>query len=224
MTCHFLLWYEQALRAGMVPLGRGARPASASVGRAHHLRILDACRLPELGHRLQLQALARRQDVRARPPGTVRDRAVAALPRAARDRALGEVHARRRLRSLPAPLTRGAGWSGHRALGALRDQREPSRPKRAGAVRGPHARGCGACGRPRAGRPRSGRAAAALLIRSRHRQARDHDPGYSTADPAGEPARGSVRRNRARTALRPQPARGIEHRRPSLGELRCGDP
>ena len=65
--------------------------AAARVDRAHRLRLLDPRRLPQLGHRLRLQALARRAHLGARAAGTAGDRDLAALPQRPGPRRLGEV-------------------------------------------------------------------------------------------------------------------------------------
>ena len=62
----------------------GALPPAAGVGRAHRVRLLDPRRLPQLGHRLRLQALACRPHLGARATGPARDRRLAAVPQRAR--------------------------------------------------------------------------------------------------------------------------------------------
>ena len=197
MTCHFLIWYEQALRAGMVPLAPGARAAAARLGRAHRLRLLDARRLPELGHRLQLQALARRPDLRARAAGPVRDRA---LPRFHARPEIGD-WAKYMLDAGLALYERLSRDGGRTARASPRRSSTTSTSRRSGRAcascspracrpmpRAPSCSGWAACRRP---------AAAALLLRPRHRQARGHDPALLDRGPAGEPARVPVRRHRA---------------------------
>ena len=154
---------------------RRADQAAAGLGRAHRLRLLDARRLPELGHRLQLQALARGPHLGARAAGPARDRVVAALSQRARDRAVGQVHVRRGFRLLRAPGARCARrrtasppailyhikvdplGPSVRELFAARMQADAARAVALGLGELPAAR-----------------AAAALLLRRRHRPARGH--------------------------------------------------
>ena len=116
-TCHFILYHEQALRAGMALLAPGALPPAAGLGRAHRVPLLDSRRLPELGHRLRLQALARGPHLGARAAGTARDRRLAAVPQRA--------GARRRGRSTCSIAASGS-TSGCRAR---RRTRRASRPR-----------------------------------------------------------------------------------------------
>ena len=76
IVCGFLVAYRQARDAGMPPLDRARAPRRARVDRARAVGLLDARRLPELGHRPRLQALAPGQEARAQPVGAARDRDV----------------------------------------------------------------------------------------------------------------------------------------------------
>ena len=220
-TCHFILYYEQALRAGMAPLPPEHVRAAAGLGRAHRLRLLDARRLPELGHRLRLQALARGPHLGARAAGPARDRG-------------------RRRASTPRPSSGSgrstcstAAWRCTSASRARRPTARASRRRTSTTSTSPRSGPASAsCSRPacRPTRPARSRSAWAAM------PAAEPPPLYSFDGDIGrltittptlldrgagrQPARGSLRRHRAGAALRRRPAGGLERRRPALGELR----
>ena len=100
IVCGFLVAYQQARDAGHAAAGPGAR---AAVVRAWFERVLcgllDARRLPELGHRPGLQALAPGQEARALARPRCSGSPAAPSSPAARRR-LGQAHARPLLRAL----------------------------------------------------------------------------------------------------------------------------
>ena len=205
--CHFLLFYEQALRGRDGAAAAEHVAAAARVGRAHRLRLLDARRLPELGHRLRLQALARGPHVGARAAGPAGDRAVAALPRRPTIGPLGEVHVRPRAAPVRAPLARGARTPrGHRAGAHLYGDRA-TRSDRASA----------SCSR-RGCRPNAARAVALGWARCRPREP---PPLYSFDADIGRLA---VTTPAYSTAVLPVNQRAIPYGGIELARLYDGEP
>ena len=133
---------------------------------------------------------------------------------------LGEVHVRPRPDALRAALPAGGRWEGDRAVEPLRRQRGAARAQHPGDVRGADAGQRGARGRARARLDAGSRAAAAVLVRRRHRAPHDHHAALLHGRAAGQPGRVPVRRDGAVPSLRRRSARGVERGRPSLGELR----
>ena len=93
-------------RARHAPAAARRRGAAAPLDDARAGRLLDARRLPELGHRLQLRALAPDEEVRARPAGADRDRGRRPAVALARRGVVGQAPARDGLRAVRAQAAR----------------------------------------------------------------------------------------------------------------------
>ena len=210
-----------ARRHGAARAGAGA--AAARLGRAHRLRLLDARRLPELGHGLQLQALARRA-APSRSPGRGCSRS----------------------RSRPASTTRPRSGSGPSTCSTpdsgsttrlAREAPDGAGIASGGAVRPQgrtrSGRACASCSRracrptPRApscwvsseSRRRSRRRS--IQLRPRHRQACGHDSLLLDRDlPVSQHAfpYGGIELARLFDGSDAGPL--AEHRRPAVGQLR----
>ena len=136
IVCGLLVAYQQARGAGMPALDSAPRRGRPRVVRARAVRLLDARRLPELGHRPGLQALAPGQEARALAGRAARDGGAATSSR--RHGAVGQAHARPLVRALR-PLDRAS----HGPAAGERLRRAVDRRQRV----------LGACSPPRACRP-----------------------------------------------------------------------
>ena len=155
---------------------RRSTPPAARLDRAHRLRLLDPRRLPELGHGLRLQALARRPHLGARPAGPARDRVSPRFHNAP------ELGSGRSTCSTAGSASTSASRARRRTAKGIAPSNlydvdvAPLGPEHPGAVRGPHAGERRARGRARPGRERAAEPPAALLLRRRHRAAGRHHP------------------------------------------------
>ena len=197
--------------------GRARRPPGgcrAGVGGARAVRLLDARRLPELGHRARLPPLAPGQEGRPGPAGPARHRARPGPP-SRRLRRVGQVPARRGLRVLR---------PGDRAQRRVADRELLRRPVGGGERLQPQPVG-GALRRQRRQdgarrhlRPGRRGAPAAVRLRPRRRAARDHDALLQHGRRPGEPQRVPLRRPRRGAPVRRQPGgRGDDRRRRQRG-------
>ena len=221
-TCHFILYHEQAVRAGMPPLP------------PEHYRLLRAwvehivCAYWTHGGYLnwdtglRLQALACRPHLGARATGTAGDRRLAAVPQRPGARRRGRSTCSTAGLRLYERLSREAGrCKGHRALEPLRRERRlRSAPASARCSRR-------ACRQTRRARSRSGwRSMGAAEPPPLYSfdgdigRLDDHHPALLDGGAAGQPERLSLRRDGAVPPLRRRPARRVERGRPAVGELR----
>ena len=190
------------------------RRRSCSTGSRARRRLLDARRLPELGHRPRLPALAPGEEARARAAG------------ADRDRVLGPAAARARSGARWAKSMLDHGFDFYERARRARDG-GAARPASSSASRGPAERRQRPARPPRGWRPtpparstpgsaRSARAAPPPLY------AFDPDigrlavttPAYNTAIVAVNQRRLPVRRHRPRAPVRRRAGGRREHRRP----------
>ena len=187
---------EPLLRRGRRPRDGAAaargRGAAAAVDDARAGRLLDARRLPELGHRLRLRPLAPDEEARARPAGADRDRRRRPAVAVAQRGRVGEVHPRGRLRAVRAQAARADRRGAGPVLSVPRRTRSRRRRRSSSASRlVANAARAVSAGIPDA---TGGRAAAAVRVRPGRRPARDHDARATT------PRSRRSRRARTRTA------------------------
>ena len=171
-----LQYHARARQAGMKPLPERSVGAAARLGHAAADRVVDARRLPQLGHRPRLAALALRPVLGVRAAGAARDRGRARVLGAAGVRALGQGDLRPRAAAL-----RALGGEAGGVLAPQQPVRRLPRPPRSGPLRHAHRRERRAGDRARAGPHALLGPAAALRVRPRGRRLAVTTPRYSTA-------------------------------------------
>ena len=210
-----IYYYEQARHAGMTPLSRRAGADAARMGQARAARLLDAQRLPELGHGPLPVPLAPVALLGVVVPGPARDRQLAELRRARRA-ALGEAHLRPLARAVRAPLP-SAGTTTGASPAAASTASRPSSARAGtsswrGSRRSPPRPCCAGLGEKAVGG-----AAAAVRVRPAIGRLTVTTPSLQHRDRRRQQRRLPLRRDRARAAVRLEPARRLAHRRPRAG-------
>ena len=219
ITLHFVSWYEQALRAGMRPLPAAdmrilrAWAARVQFGYWMHNGMLSWD--SGLGFKRWMKAKTWAYALQG-------PMAIASSPRFWLDPQpgrVGQVRLRPRAVAVRAPLR--AARPAPPPVGApLRRRPRVPGHRQPAHLRRPHGRERGARDRPRARRDGRRGAAAVLLLRRRHRPPeREHAP-LLRGDRGRQPRRVSLRRDRARAAVRLAGRSDRRRRRAAAGQLR----